>query len=272
MDKRSRLSIKFDALQRLLMNNMLSGILPLYIVTEYPKSGGTWVGQMLSAYLGVPFPRNGRPKLSSCVMHGHYGYTPFMRNVLCVVRDGRDVAVSAYYHMLFPNEHNSPHLIERTRHHNPFKNYDDITENLPAFIEYLFRTENRRLMHVNWSQFVDSWLGKPHATLVKYEDALHDAAQALRPYIEKTVGKEADMKRLRDIQETFSFKRQSRRTAGEEVRGSFLRKGIAGDWKTKFSTLSCEVFDHYAGANLVNLGYEKDRTWVASWTGPMTDS
>ena len=29
------------------MVHMLSGAIPLYIVNEYPKSGGTWVGQML---------------------------------------------------------------------------------------------------------------------------------------------------------------------------------------------------------------------------------
>ena len=256
------MSIRLDALQRLLMNNVFSGTLPLYIVTEYPKCGGTWVAQMLGAYLGVPFPRNERPRFTSCIMHGHYLYTPFMKNVVCVIRDGRDVVVSAYYHMLFPNENNSRYLVERTRGHNPFKNYENITENLPRFIDYLFTAENKRFMHFNWNEFVDSWTDKPNATLVKYEDMLRDAAEAMRPYIEKMTGKEADMKRLRDIQEAFSFKRLSKRGAGEEASGSFLRKGIAGDWKTKFDNASCERFDFYAGANLIKLGYEKDKEWI----------
>ena len=43
------------------MVRLLSGVLPLYVVNEYPKSGGTWVGQMLGRALDVPFPRNRPP-------------------------------------------------------------------------------------------------------------------------------------------------------------------------------------------------------------------
>ncbi|MHB8533840.1 MAG: sulfotransferase domain-containing protein [Sulfuricaulis sp.] len=263
MDQRNRLLIKLDALQRLLMVNCFSGILPLYIVTEYPKSGGSWVAQMLSAYLDAPFPRNERPKFTRCVMHGHYLHAPFMRNVLCVVRDGRDVVVSAYYHMLFENEKNSSHLVEQTRRLNPFADYEDITENLPRFIEYLFTVENKQYMHFNWNQFIDSWYEKPDATVVKYSHLLADTANSLRPYIEKVTGEEVDMMRLRQVADDFSFERLSKRVAGEEDIGSFLRKGIAGDWKNKFDKAACEAFDYYAGDNLIRLGFEKDRGWIS---------
>ena len=262
MDKRSQLALKADALQRFLMNNMLSGMLPLYIVTEYPKSGGTWVAQMLSAYLDLPFPRNERPKVRSCIMHGHYLYSPFMKNVICVLRDGRDVVVSAYYHMLFPNDRNSPCLVERSRRQNVFDDYEDITFNLPRFMEYLFTVENKRFLHFNWNEFVESWLNKPNATMVKYEDMLTDAAQTLRPTIESTTGITVDIQKLKKIEEKFSFKRMARREPGMEDSASFLRKGIAGDWKNKFDKTACEVFDHYAGENLIRMGYEKDRSWI----------
>jgi hypothetical protein len=262
MDNRSRFSIKIDALQRLLMINALSGSLPLYIVTEYPKSGGTWFSQMLSTYLRVPFPRNQRPRINRCVMHGHYLYSPFMKNVICVVRDGRDVVVSAYYHMLFYNEKNTPHLVDKTRKLNVFSDYDDITSNLPAFIEYLFAVENKKLFHFNWGQFLESWLDKPDAILVKYEDLLEDAAVVLQPVLEKLTGEEVDMQRLVEIRERFSFKAQSKREPGQEDSGSFLRKGIAGDWKNKFDRAACEAFDYYAGDPLIQAGYEKDRRWL----------
>ena len=54
------------------MVHLLSGVLPLYVVNEFPKSGGTWVGQMLGRALGVPFPRNRFPVLRPSIMHGHY--------------------------------------------------------------------------------------------------------------------------------------------------------------------------------------------------------
>ena len=46
-----------NALVRGGMVHLLSGPLGLYVINEFPKSGGTWVGQMLGRALGVPFPR-----------------------------------------------------------------------------------------------------------------------------------------------------------------------------------------------------------------------
>jgi sulfotransferase family protein len=50
--------------------------------------------------------------------------------------------------------------------------------------------------------------------------------------------------------------------AGEENKRSFLRKGVVGDWRNQFSLEAREVFDRYAGEELILLGYEKDRKWV----------
>ena len=54
----------------------------------------------------------------------------------------------------------------------------------------------------------------------------------------------------------------TKRKAGEEDRSSFLRKGIAGDWKNHFNTEAVNIFDHYAGETLIKLGYEKNHDWV----------
>ena len=62
------------------------------IVNEYPKSGGSWLSQMLSASLGLPFPRNRLPMLRSCLMQCHVVNPVGMRKVVVVWRDGRDVA------------------------------------------------------------------------------------------------------------------------------------------------------------------------------------
>jgi hypothetical protein len=86
-----RISGESNALLRIGMVHMLSGAIPLYIVNEYPKSGGTWVGQMLGRALRVPFPRNRFPVLRPSIMHGHYLRPWGMKNVVVVWRDGRDV-------------------------------------------------------------------------------------------------------------------------------------------------------------------------------------
>jgi hypothetical protein len=195
-------------------------------------------------------------------MHGHLLYTPFLKNVFCVLRDGRDVVVSAYYHMLFENEKSSPLLAKKTRGALQFDDYDDIQKNLPRFIEYLFVIENRRMFHFNWAEFINSWWGRRQAAFVRYEDLLAGAAETLKSPIERITGRGVDMTRLRAAEEQFSFARLVNRQAGEEDTRSFLRKGIAGDWKNKFTREAKEVFAHYAGEQLIRLGYETNNAWI----------
>jgi hypothetical protein len=84
--------------------HLLSGALPLYVVNEFPKSGGTSVGQMLGRALRVPFPRNRLPVLRTSIMHGHYLSPRAMKNVVVAWRDGRDVMVSWYHQQFVPHE------------------------------------------------------------------------------------------------------------------------------------------------------------------------
>jgi hypothetical protein len=52
-----------------------------------------------------------------------------------------------------------------------------------------------------------------------------------------------------------------------ESKGNFLRKGIAGDWKNAFTPEAARVFDAYAGDLLIELGYERDHSWVDQFAG-----
>ncbi|MEM7029539.1 MAG: sulfotransferase domain-containing protein [Chloroflexota bacterium] len=262
-DQRSKFAIKFDVLSRIVLCNTLSGVLPLYIVTEHPKSGGTWFGQMLSSALQIPFPRNQMPRLTTSIMHGHYLYSPGLRNVFCVMRDGRDIAVSYYYHALFENERNPAWRVHAMREKFPFQDYDDIEQNLPVFIEYLLSRKQRfyRPSNFSWTQFVDSWHQRD-ASIVKYEDLLNDPAQELKRAIHQVTGQTMPLDHLQTIADTFSFANQAQRASGQENTRSFLRKGIAGDWKTKFSLEARQMFDYYAGDALILMGYEPDHAWV----------
>jgi|TARA_R110002096_G_scaffold272416_4_gene466074 hypothetical protein len=265
MDKRSNLAIKLDALQRLIMINCLSGFLPIYVVTEYPKSGGTWVGQMVSEILRVPFPRNKRPDFQSCLLHTHLLYMRTIKNVLVVFRDGRDVMVSQYFHMLFENEKSSPILVKKTRGDLSFKDYHDVEHNLPTFIDYIFDKESSSVSpyHFTWTQFVNSWRGKDVAT-VKYEDMVAEPTYSLRTILRQMGRDGPDESYLDSVAKKYSFENQAMRKPGEENRMSFLRKGRPGDWMEKFNRKSALLFDEYAGSELIELGYAVNRSWVNS--------
>jgi hypothetical protein len=192
-------------------------------------------------------------------MHGHYLYSPSMKNVVVVLRDGRDVMISFYYQSLFANERFNSRLVEITRRELQFDDYDDIKKNLPRFIEYKFTT--RKHPRFTWSDFINDWLDKD-AAFIRYENLLQDPVEELAQalYVVKKNG--PDRKILEQIVEKYSFETMSKRKQGEENKHSFLRKGIAGDWKNHFSKEAREVFNSFAGNELIKLGYEDDERWA----------
>jgi len=259
VDLYSRIYDRENELIRAGMVHLLSGVVPLYVVNEFPKSGGTWVGQMLGRALGVPFPRNRLPVLRSSIMHGHYLRGWGMKKVVVVWRDGRDIMVSWYHQQLIPHEWNRVQ-VARSRRELPLDDYDGVYENLPAFIEYAFTRPHSP--GFSWTDFVRRWHGRKGAVHVRYEDLRHDTTGELRRIVRKLTGEELSLQEAHAIADEFSFERQSGRRSGEEDRESFLRKGVVGDWRARFSPQAREVFDRYAGKELIQLGYERDRSWV----------
>lgn len=261
LDRPPRWILRRRALKRFGMWHLASGVLPLYLVTEFPKSGGTWYSQMLSSYLGLPFARNNNPQeFTSSVLHGVHPYHPWLRNTSVVLRDGRDIMVSAYYHFLFDNEVNAAYAVQEKRAHLGFCDYDDVRANLPRWIEYMFTSYvSRRRMSL--SQFLDSWLGQD-VVFVRYEDLVGEPLPTMAAAIRKLTERDVDEARLADVIDRFSFATLSGRAPGEERAGSFMRKGIAGDWRNHFTVEAAEVFNHYAGEHLLRCGYESSLAWA----------
>ena len=185
MDLFSRVYDKENELIRAGLVHLLSGALPLYVVNEFPKSGGTWVGQMLGRALGVPFPRNRLPVLRTSIMHGHY-LSPFgIKNAVVVWRDGRDVMVSWYHQQLVPHEWNELQ-VRRSRRELALEDYEDVYTNLPAFIEYAFRRPHSP--RFSWADFVRRWHGRKGAIHVRYEDLHEETAGELRRIVRELTG------------------------------------------------------------------------------------
>jgi hypothetical protein len=240
----------------------MSGIVPYYIVNEYPKSGGSWVGNMLSQALKIPFPRNRLPMCKSSILHGHMMHSWNMHNILIVWRDGRDILISQYYHSLFENERGNSILVKKSRKDLNFNDYNDIENNLSKFMEYSY--ERKKLTNMNWSEFVDKWADHKKCVHVKYEDLRLNPVSELMRIIKDLSGEVLDHVSVSEIVEEHSFKKLSGRKPGEESVNSFLRKGVIGDWKNYFDRRACEQFNQYAGLALLKLKYEFNGSWVES--------
>lgn len=240
--------------------------IPLVCVVAYPKSGTTWVAQLLADYLQLPFPRNSiLPVGCPAVVHGHQCVWKKYRQAVYVVRDGRDAEVSKYfYNMRNISEGDHPPMTRRERRIFPdMVNKSDVKHNLPLFIES--QQTHPVGARVNWVKHVSSYfeVNNPNVVLVRYEDLLADGETALAEVLSKLTGEEPQMDRIRATIERFSFARQ--KTILEKKRpgkSQFLRKGQSGDWRNYFTRQTAELADRYYGDMLIKCGYEKDHSWV----------
>ena len=242
-------------------------LFPFYYVMEYPKSGGSWLSDMIADYLQIPRPvMPVFPVGFTAVLHGHWDYSPRYRRVFYLYRDGRDVAVSMYFRVI--HEMRNPHFRVATQYYAKRfpelatlnSDADDIRAQLPVFLRRLGSTSAGT--RFNWAQHVSQWaFDRPHVVPVSYEELLSDPEETLGRIIPLHSGEPVVPERLAATVAKYSFEAQTGRKPGSEVRGAFIRKGVAGDWRNHFSREAGEAFDTTFGDILVRLGYEPDRNW-----------
>lgn len=266
---------KLENLIRLVYINSITIKKESVILVEYPKSGGTWLGQLVSEYLDIPFPRNKFPTTKRSLFHGHYlPKNRIVKNkkIILLVRDGRDTLVSFYHHQLLWNDKNklNPSNVEYYRKTVGFDNYENVKKNMAAYIKYSFLHKPPKfqhyLFHGNWFQFNDAWLKEAEKSnniyLVRYEDLLSDTQGTMRTLIKNFFNEEEiNEERLAEVVHKYSFENQTKRKKGDENTNSFLRKGISGDWKNYFGASEIELFKQYSKDMLVRLKYEENEDW-----------
>lgn len=246
---------------------------PMYVVAEYPKSGGTWVGRMVADVLRVPFPRHtSMPLAMTCVVHNHWKFDPRLtERTIYLYRDGRDVMTSFYFHRMRWIQSGAAHYRKRGELYERLlgKGYDpaDSKKHMARFIEHEFA--NPRDCRQNWRDHVTEWFGpgddatgRTGIAYVSYEQLRDDCAAHLARVCQAASGKAPDPWLVQTTVEKWSMERATGRRPGEENRADLVRKGVVGDWVNHFSREAAEVFDRLAGDVLVRLGFESDRGWV----------
>lgn len=247
------------------LGTRLPDAVPLVFVVGYPKSGTTWACQLVADYLQLPFPRGSiLPIGCPAVVHGHETVWPSYRRSVYVMRDGRDVMVSLFFHVArrIPDGDNPAIPRHLRKHLKGLRNKNDVRAYLPRFIESQVRDPFASRVH--WGEHVSSFLDANHASVaqLKYERMLTDGVSALSEAARVLTGEEPDADRCALAVDRYSFSKQSNRKAGAEDRKSFLRKGEAGDWRNHFTREAAEIFDRHCGEALVAAGYAPDRSWV----------
>ncbi len=244
--------------------------LSLLPVAEYPRSGGTWVGEMLADYFQVPFPKYNRlPVACAAVIHTHLWYSARLPKAVFVARDGRDLAVSSYFHTLKYNErllalkrHRHRHLSLYPSLRGATTELDDCRERLPQFIrDWWSKPIGCRY---NWGEYTSAWTTNASNVIVtSYELLRADCIGEMARVVELLTNKSADVRRLNRTVDKFSFAEQTGRHPGQMDHFSNKRSGQVGDWRNYFTREAAVEFQSLAGQVLVQRGYEPDGSWVS---------
>ncbi len=240
--------------------------IPLVFVVGYPRSGTTWVCQLVADCLQLPFPRNMvLPVGFPAVVHGHELVWKSYPKGVYVMRDGRDAEVSMYFYASRRiGGGRDRRLSGRVRQRfDGMADIVDVRSNLAAFIEQQ-RNKPIACRH-GWGEHVRSYstASNPNMVLLKFEDLVQDGEQALSRVVAQLAGKEADPAAVRDALRRFSLDRQ-KQFVGERGQSDqhHMRKGQTGDWRRYFTREAAQVFDRHWGEVLIKAGYEKDHSWV----------
>jgi hypothetical protein len=249
----------------IMLGKRCPGAVPLLFVLGYPKSGTTWMCQLLADYFRIPFPQYAIFPLGfPAVLHSFEKPSSSYRSGVYMLRDGRDALVSSYFHVRGLMLGGSPAAYYRKL----FAGLDPqapARENLETYFERFLKYPTggwTKLPH--WGEHVRSFLSLKPGSLVgvKYEELLFDGPATLGGAIEQLVGSVANSERIAEALRRCSFESQSGRKQGEESRDSYFRKGEAGDWKNHFSPTMAKLFAEQFGDVLIAAGYEPDSSWA----------
>jgi hypothetical protein len=186
--------------------------------------------------------------------------------MVVLLRDGRYIMVSYYYHSLFKNEFQNGSYVQAMREKFNFSDLGDIQGNLPKFIEVLLTDPISPKF--TWVEFIDKWSNKPDICYVKYEDLRTDAPRELMRLHQDLRGYPLEHARAQTIASNYTMAKMRDNisklnpgdTGKQKSEISFIRKGKVNGWEYNFSAEALELFEHLAGPSLIKAGYALGRS------------
>lgn len=256
------LSQRFLQVSNMVLEALLARQLRLAHVVEFPKCGGSWVRNMIRTYRGTDRFLYNRLIRKNEVIMGHVLYRRRFLHPIIVVRDPRDMYVSFYHHENTYEKRDKKSALFKYFRHNPSRSVQD------DFCEYL-KVKLTCPTHpwFSFGQFLEAWIDRPDICLVKYEDCLANPHKELVRMLE-FLGDQVEESRVQKTVHETSFQAVTKveygsgRNPAEQDNTKFHRKGISGDWRNYFDTVSCRLIEQFEGKSLRRLGYESDSNWI----------
>ena len=241
----------------------------LFIVS-YPKSGNTWTRFLLGNLIYQDEPvtfRNVEARIPSIylfsdrqllrlprIFKSHDCFDPRYKKVIYIVRDPRDVTVSAYHYSI------KVKLLPDTC---------SMEEFVPLFMSGTFGSG--LLADPRWGSWYDnvaSWLAMQHNRqflLLRYEDMLEDAARELRKAADflgiaaapERIARAVEWSsadKMREMEKSQSKDWQLTRETRQDK--PFVRRARAGAWHSEMPRAAVARIEESWGALMQTLGYQ----------------
>lgn len=234
------------------------------VVVEYPKSGGSWLVNILGHILGLPkrdiYVNSSEPNrfinvskhpwyskaeshdiADGCIIKSHELPTSPLHNFpakfIHLVRDGRDVVVSKYF---FEKEF--------CVKNNLIDSFDF------SFGEFLEKTAKE------WAEYLNAYNSTDVVT-VKYEQLLLDPVGTVSDLLTQ-IGCSVTESKISAAVQAYTKDNMKKELDGVYAENTFVRKGISGDWLNYFDADNKVRFSHFAGETLITFGYERNNSWL----------
>ena len=153
-----------------------------------------------------------------------------------IIRDGRDMTVSAWFHSL------RKHGEAFRQQHPELRSFAEVSSKIWASVVPQARAYGRSCPDRYYE--------------LRYED-LHGSPEAVIEGMLRFLKVDSSPSAVERCREAGSFERLSQgRIRGQEDQSAFYRKGIIGDWQNHFDQDCLNAFTRQAGHLLHELGYE----------------
>lgn len=171
-----------------------------------------------------------------------------------MIRDPRDVVVSAYFYHLWTTES----WAHEPRADLAGKSYQEHLNGVPEHDGLLAEIGNSWLV----IREMLSWdYRQPEFHEMRYENLLADEEREFERLFRAYGFDDRGVRRGLAITRRHSFQATSKRRLGQVSRGQHLRSGRPGEWRELFSPAHIELFKRITGDAVVVLGYERDNEW-----------
>lgn len=237
------------------------------IICGYPKSGNTWLTRLTAEIVGCPvvgfwcepFTREmateglERESDYQCfkahhsifqMNHTFVGYADGNEKLIYVIRDPRDVIVSASYYFNFRIPR-----VKRLFHAQKYK-LDTLTKGLVK------GTHEGCWLRVPWKEHVMGYLNSG-ALIVKYETLKANPLSEAKRICEYLNIEKNENHLIASIEnQSFEKKKKLFGDSNQPEKANFLRKGISGKWKEVLSSKNIKMINNEIGEFLEKLEYK----------------